>query len=230
MTHSENNYVNEVFLSELRNCSDLEGQRKWSEHQEMQLQFLYKQGFQPDSKILDVGCGPMRLGVALIPELNNGWYYGQDINSETLEFGEEVLRSKGISSDANYTLFASDKFCLEEVKQPIDIAFSNSLFSHLNLNSIMTCLINIKEVLVPGGYYYSTFFDVLPGQQWVEPIERNKWGHSFYTNPNKDPYHYSSSLLQSIAKQLGFKMKLINEFGHPTQTMASLKNTRKYWF
>ena len=38
----------------------------------------------------------MRLGSALIPLLKDGWYYGQDINSRTIAFGEEVLREAGI--------------------------------------------------------------------------------------------------------------------------------------
>ena len=50
----------------------------------MQLSFLQRHGFESSSTILDLGCGPMRLGSALIPLLRDGWYYGQDINPETI--------------------------------------------------------------------------------------------------------------------------------------------------
>ena len=46
----------------------------------------------------------MRLGSALIPLLKDGWYYGQDINPDTIAFGEEVLREAGIPEQAPYTI------------------------------------------------------------------------------------------------------------------------------
>ena len=88
----------------------------------------------------------MRLGSALIPLLDNGWYYGQDINSDTIAFGEEVLRQAGISEKAPYTLFASEQFELNLVDRPVQIAFANSVFSHLTLNSIFPALIQLQTV------------------------------------------------------------------------------------
>jgi ubiquinone/menaquinone biosynthesis C-methylase UbiE len=148
----------------------------------------------------------MRLGVALIPELDTGWYFGQDINPETLAFGEEVLRQAGIDSDANHTLFSSVQFDLSAVDRLIDIAFSNSLFSHLNLNSILACLLQVRRVLAPRGVYYAPFFMVEPGRSWLDPYQ--------------DPHHYSRPLMEAVAKEAGFRMDLIRDFGHPTQAMA----------
>ena len=37
--------------------------------------------------------------------LIEGWYFGQDINPNTIAFGEEVLRESGIPSKSRYTLF-----------------------------------------------------------------------------------------------------------------------------
>ena len=144
--HQENPYQQDVFLEELRDQRDRNSQRNWYEHQQMQLAFLQTRGLNAASRLLDLGCGPMRLGVAVIPQLTTGWYFGQDINPETLAFGEEVLGQAGIDPAANYTLFASDQFELAAVDQPIDIAFSNSLFSHLNLNSILSCLLQVRQV------------------------------------------------------------------------------------
>ena len=105
----------------------------------------------------------MRLGSALIPLLNDGWYYGQDINPSTIAFGEEVLREAGITEQAPYTLFSSDQFELSLVDRPVQIAFSNSLFSHLTLNSIFTALLQLQNVLAPSGVLYATFFSLEKG-------------------------------------------------------------------
>ena len=112
MTQAENPYRRDVFLDNLRNQKDRQQQRIWVEHQQMQLSFLRRRGLTSSSIMLDIGCGPMRLGSALIPLLDEGWYYGQDVNPDTISFGEEVLREAGIPEDAPYTLFASDQFDL----------------------------------------------------------------------------------------------------------------------
>ena len=147
MTQAENPYRQDVFLNDLRQQKDRQQQRIWAEHQQMQLSFLLRRGFTASSTVLDIGCGPMRLGSALIPLLNEGWYYGQDINSGTIDFGEEVLREAGISEQAPYTLFASDQFDFTPVDRQVQIAFANSVFSHLTLNSIFTALLQLQNVL-----------------------------------------------------------------------------------
>ena len=223
MTQSENSYRNDVFLEDLRNSNDRVRQRIWTEHQQMQLSFLHSRGLSSSSSVLDLGCGPMRLGSVLIPLLKDGWYFGQDVNPATIDFGEEVLRDAGISEQAPYTLFSSDQFDLTPINRPIQIAFSNSLFSHLTLNSIFTALLQLQNVLAPSGVLYATFFSVDSSRAWLKPHLRDKWGHKFETFSYQDPYHYPLSILKDLAHQAGFRLDLVDDFGHPTQTMGRFR-------
>lgn len=218
----ENNYRSDVFLSTLRGRQDYGDDQIWREHQLMQFSFLRQRGLRPDWHVLDVGCGPMRLGVKLIPELTQGWYYGQDINAETLAFGQEILRDAGVE-EGRYSLFANERFDFSAVDKPIDVAFSNSLFSHLNLNSILICLQRVRPLLRSNGVYYSTFFALDRGSAWLEPHPRNKWGNDFHTFPNQDPYHYPISLLSALAREADFSLDIAPDYGHPTQTMACFR-------
>ena len=220
MQQSENCYRDHIFLADLRNTPDRNQVKIWNEHQQMQLNFLMRKGFSGSTNILDLGCGPMRLGSVLIPKVVSGWYYGQDINSETIAYGREVLQDCGVEPKANYTLFASDNFELAPVDRKIDIAFSNSLFSHLNLNSIYTCLLQLSKLLGPSGVYYSSFFMVPVDSSWLNVQGRSKWGNQFSTFSFQDPYHYHRSLLESVAREAGYLMDLVGDYGHPTQTMA----------
>ena len=231
MTQAENPYRQDVFLEDLRQQKDRQHQRIWAEHQQMQLSFLRRHGLKSSSTVLDIGCGPMRLGSALIPLLSDGWYYGQDINAGTIAFGEEVLREVGIPEQAPYTLFASDQFDLTPVDRPVQIAFANSLFSHLTLNSIFTALLQLQTVLAPSGVLYATFFSLEQGRTWLESHPRNKWGRQFETYPHQDPYHYPLPLLRDLSRQAGFCLDLISDFGHPTQTMGRFRRPRwERWF
>ena len=65
MTQGENSYRHDVFLSDLRHINHRRQQRIWAEHQDMQLSFLQRRGLTSSSNVLDLGCGPMRLGSAL---------------------------------------------------------------------------------------------------------------------------------------------------------------------
>ena len=231
MTQSENSYRQDVFLENLRLQKDRQKQRIWFEHQEMQLSFLRRRGLTSSTTVLDLGCGPMRFGSVLIPLLNEGWYFGQDINSSTISFGEEVLREAGIPEEAPYTLFSSEQFEFSLIDRPIQIAFSNSLFSHLTLNSIFTALLQLQTVLAPSGVLYATFFLSESGRRWLKPHPRNKWGRHFESYPHQDPYHYPLPLLKDVAWHAGFRLDVVHDFGHPTQTMGRFRRLkRQRWF
>ncbi len=217
----DNHYGKRVFLSTLLAQPDYRNDRIWSEHQQMQMRFLSSKGMSANSSVLDMGCGPLRLGVALIPKLTNGWYYGVDINENTLQAGRKVLIEHGVSNN-RFSLICSDSFDTSEIKGSIDFAFSNSLFSHLSLNSILMCLKKIREVIATNGVYYSTFF-MANDDEWLNPISRKKWGREFDTFPNKDPYHYSLNTLDCLADIAGYNMSLVDDFYHPIQTMACFK-------
>ena len=112
MTQAENPYRQDVFLDNLRQQKDRQQQRIWAEHQQMQLSFLRRRGLTSSSIVLDIGCGPMRLGSALIPLPDEGWYYGQDINPDTISLVRRFCERLVSPKQAPYTLFASDQFDL----------------------------------------------------------------------------------------------------------------------
>ena len=55
-----------------------------------QLGILKHLGMNSDSKVLDIGCGCLRGGMKVIPELNPGCYFGIETNKEMLRAGLEV--------------------------------------------------------------------------------------------------------------------------------------------
>src|SRR5262245_34171399 len=51
---------------------------RWTVMQEWQLKALQREGLQPHHSFLDIGCGPLRLGMKLIPQLEDDRYCGVD--------------------------------------------------------------------------------------------------------------------------------------------------------
>ena len=218
----DNTYRNRVFLKNLLEKDDLSSEKLWREHQEMQLRYVLGKGLAPDAVFADIGCGPLRLGVALLPHMTEGWYYGFDINQQTLDAGREILKRHDVN-ERNVTLVATDEFDFSAIDRPLDMAFSNSLFSHLTWNSITRCLARLRPHLKPGAVYYSTLFLVPDDHEWTQPCPRHKWGRDSFTYDNRDPYHYRLGVIHDLARQLGYAAEIDDSFGHPTQTMFAFR-------
>jgi len=83
-----------------------------------------------------------------------------------------------------------------------DVALAQSLFTHLSLNSIIRCIMNVEKVLVPGGRFYATYFDNPRGKQNLNPImHRSADGPDFPTYLDRDPYHYDFGTFEWITEQ-----------------------------
>lgn len=61
----------------------------WDTIGQLQLEFLIRQGLKPSDKLLDIGCGSLRLGVKAVPYLDEGNYWGTDLNESLLSTGYE---------------------------------------------------------------------------------------------------------------------------------------------
>jgi hypothetical protein len=60
----------------------------WDEIGVLQFDFLRQQGLLPQHKLMDIGCGALRCGIPIIRYLDEGNYYGLDINASLIEAGQ----------------------------------------------------------------------------------------------------------------------------------------------
>src|SRR6266516_6759525 len=56
-----------------------------------QLSYLLLAGLNPDSRLVDVGCGVLRAGYWLIHFLDSGCYFGIEPHAERLRIGVETM-------------------------------------------------------------------------------------------------------------------------------------------
>jgi len=123
-----------------------------------QLRMLRKYGLKPDGKLLDVGCGSLRLGTQAIKYLNTGGYFGVDCDREMLDAGlrKELPREHkdnkqptfSINKNFDFSEFGDEKF---------DNAMAQSVFTHLPPTGIELCLKNVMERLKPGGVFLASY-------------------------------------------------------------------------
>ncbi len=121
------------------------------------LNYLKQHGLHPESRMLDYGCGILRLGLLAIPYLSSGTYVGLDISAGRLERGRQLLRKAGIKDD-QYELHEVNDCSLKEIAEhQFDFVWAKSVFTHMPTADIEFMLRSLKPRLAAGGQFYFTF-------------------------------------------------------------------------
>ena len=187
----------------------------WDEIGKLQFDFLRMQGLRPEHHFLDVGCGSLRGGVHFVRYLDSGNYYAIDINPHLLDAGRIELERHDLAHK-ELTLVQMENFDFQSLNQEFDYALAQSVFTHLSLNSIIRCIINIEKVLVQRGRFYATFFENSRGKFNLEPITYpNVDIPNLTTYSDKDPYHYDFKVFEWICEETSLRVDYIGNWNHP---------------
>lgn len=199
--------------------------RLWRRIGKLQLEFLVTQGLEPGSRLLDLGCGPLRGGVRFIKYLEEGNYYGIDINESLLDVGYDIELSVELRTKLPRDhLRVTDRFdCDFGVR--FDFALAHSLFTHIPLNDIRLCLHRVAAQMNVGGRFFATFFEAEPGfpvdgllDEGVEG-KRPKYGE-------RNPFWYWPSDLEWAASFSPWRFRYIGDWNHPrNQKMVEFVRT-----
>lgn len=171
---------------------------------------------------MDVGCGAARGGLHFIDYLEPGHYFGTDINASLLKAANIEVRNSGLLDKAPQ-FHLIDDFDLRTTNETFDYAISVSLFTHLPMNHIVMCIRNTVRALVPGGSYFSTWFES-PRPAHLEDMLHQPGGIT--THYGHDPYHLSFEEVQLLARLAGAGVERIGDWNHPrNQMMARFHRT-----
>ena len=188
----------------------------WEEIGKLQFDFLAERGLKPNNNFLDVGCGSLRGGVHFIRYLEPEHYFGIDKDGALLDAGQNVELKRYNLIEKKPILVQMDNFDFQSLNTQFNYALAQSVFTHLPLNSIMRCIMNIEKVLVPDGQFYSTFFENPQGKVNLEPIMHSRTdGAPIATYFDKDPFHYDFEIIEHICEGTSLKVEYIGDWNHP---------------
>jgi len=128
---------------------------QWDELGDWQFDILKRCGLQPEHRLLDIGCGPLRLGALAIPYLDPDHYCGIDPTGPLLALGRKVIDRLGI--DRRYSLLQSGAFEFGRFGVQFDFAIAQSVITHLSEAQITACFSALKAVMRPGGRFIFTY-------------------------------------------------------------------------
>ena len=194
----------------------------WEELGRFQFQFLVQAGLKPHHHFLDIGCGSLRGGIHFIKYLEKGHYCGIDVDSSLLKGGIAELEEASLSDRAP-NLIASGRFEVGRFGRQFDFGLAFSLFTHLPMNHIMRCMVELRGVLQPDGRFFATYFEAPCN---VEMAGIRHTPGDVLTHFDSDPYHYSRNEVQWMAEHCGLACEFIPEFHHPrAQQMCELRRS-----
>jgi hypothetical protein len=130
----------------------------WDEIGQLQFDFRLAKGLTPESYLLDIACGSLRLGVNAIPYLEPSHYLGIEKESGLIKAGLEQELDPGIGEQKRPNIVISDSFDFARRGQTADFAIAQSLFTHLPANPINLCFQRLHPHLESDGVFYATYF------------------------------------------------------------------------
>lgn len=188
---------------------------RWDEIGDLQWSFLLNHGLQPESVLLDIACGSLRLGCRAIPYLAPGHYLGIEKEAELLRVGVEQELGAELVARQQPRLLVDDSFRFDRFSVVADIAIAHSLFTHLPPEPIGRCFQQLRPCLRPDGVFYATYF----------PTRRRRRqggkGH------DHGYFAYTESEIRYFGEMNGFSCELLGDWGHPRgQVMAAYRSRR----
>lgn len=199
----------------------------WETMGQRQLAFLVEQGLKEHHYMLDVGCGCLRAGIHFSNYLDDNHYFGIDIDQRLLDAGRQELKRAGMTKSV--TLDRVEDFDARRFGQLFDFAIAQSVFTHLPLNPIIQCIMNVEKVLRPGGKFFATFFENPQGKRNLEPIVHHTTDVGALTTYfDKDPFHYDFGTFEGICEQTSLTVEKIGAWDHPRDQRMLMFVKRSY--
>ena len=135
----------------------------WEEYGVWQLDALKSIGMAPGHRLLDVGCGAMRLGVYAADYLEDGNYFGIDAFAPYIAVARRLAAAAGLTK--KFSLLTSKEFEFDSFGVKFDFAMAQSVLTHLSGEDCHRCMAAMRKVMKPGGIFTLTYLVGRPTTQ-----------------------------------------------------------------
>ncbi len=122
------------------------------------LDVLLREGMRPDSRVLDVGCGALRIGYWLMRFLDPGRYFGIEPNVQMREAGERELAGVDLVERSQARFDSNDRFDFSVFGERFDFLVARSIFTHASRAQISAALASFAETGAPGSVFMASYY------------------------------------------------------------------------
>jgi SAM-dependent methyltransferase len=123
----------------------------------MSFQVLLQEGLNPSSRVLDVGCGALRVGYWLMRFLDPGRYFGIEPQTEMLELGLAKLVEPETFERARARFAHNDDFDFSVFGEEFDFVLARSIWTHASKPQIRAMLASFAATSSPGAVFLASY-------------------------------------------------------------------------
>ena len=173
----------------------------------MSFNLLTASGLRQHHRLLDIGCGSLRLGRLLIPYLNAENYIGLEPNEWLVQDGLRYELGDSLVA-LRKPLFLFDTR-LDDLESGVrfDYAIAQSIFSHTAPDLLERWISDVSHRLLDTGVLFATVIEGASpcgGSGWVYP----------------ECVEYPLAVVEELARRYGLSFKTLDWF-HPRQTWCA---------
>jgi SAM-dependent methyltransferase len=133
-------------------------------------QVLLAEGLLPGSRVLDVGCGALRLGYWLMRFSDPGCYFGIEPQQDMLRIGLEEIVEPEVVQRAQARFAHNDDFDFSVFDERFDFVFARSIWTHAARPQIAAMLASFARTASPDGAFVASYYPASPafnlGRRW----------------------------------------------------------------
>jgi hypothetical protein len=157
---------------------------------------LAGQGMTPDDRLLDIGCGALRLGHLAVPFLKPGHYWGTDASLALMRHGRthELPDPARLSEDR---LVADADFAFPGIPPSITLAIAWGVFTHLPAPVLQPALVTLRARFPALRAALVTLF-------LADGAGPQRQPDGVVTHPDRPPYHRPRATVEAEARAAGF--------------------------
>jgi hypothetical protein len=103
-------------------------------------------------------------------------------------------------------------FEFDTLHRQFDFALAQSVFTHLSINEIMRCLVEMDRALAQGGKFFATFYEDDRGPRVISDVEQRP---GLVTHLDCDYYHYHRSVFEWLCEGTGLQVRYLGGWDNP---------------
>jgi len=149
----------------------------WKSGEAKAAKLIKLMALKPHHKVIEYGCGSLRLGGHLIRYLNRGGFFGLDVISCFYEIGMAAIGAELIEKKAPHLRVIDEPALAEAAGHSADFVFSNAVCFHVHPDEIQTYFQNLTRLVHRRGarLFFSAELSDLPQRneyaRWSWPLE-----------------------------------------------------------
>ena len=173
---------------------------RWEETARAQMAALRDAGLRPDHRLLDIGCGSLRLGHMAVGYLDPGNYWGTDASLALMRRGWEAELTPDLQARLPLAQLIEDRdFAFPGLPPDIDIAIAFGVFTHLPAPTLRPALHNLRLRLPGLRKLLLTVF--LAPEDHQGPLRQPD---GVVTHADRPPYHRTAGAVEADAQAADF--------------------------